>query len=127
MEIRCRHIDHVQVCIPPGTEENARAFYEGVLGFHAVEKPASLRAWPTMWFQNGSVEIHVAVDPVTQRTKQHPAFVVEEIDGVRQQLESHGVTLHEEPDIPDRKRFSFHDPFGNRIEFLEYYKDRRSR
>ena len=125
MQVRCRHVDHVQVCIPPGAEESARAFYVNVLGFHPIEKPDSLRSMATMWFQNGAVEFHVAVDPVTQRTKQHPALLVEEIDAVREHLVKHGVILKDEPAIPDRKRFSFYDPFGNRIEFLEYHKDRK--
>ena len=125
MEIRCRHIDHVQICIPPGHEESARAYYEQVLGFHRVEKPESLRGRSTQWFQIGDIEMHVAVDPVTARTRQHPALVVEAIDEVRAWLVSHGITIQEEPEIPDRRRFSFLDPFGNRIEFLEYFKDRR--
>ena len=66
MEIRCRHYDHVQVCIPPGAEESAQNFYEDVLNFHRVAKPASLRSMKTMWFQNGSIELHVAVDPVPE-------------------------------------------------------------
>ena len=126
MDIRCRHIDHVQVCIPPGTEESAQAFYENVLGFRRVEKPASLQSMATIWMQNGDVELHVAVHPVMERTKQHPALVVEGIDEVRAHLTQHGVALKEEPVIPDRKRFSFSDPFGNRIEFLEYLKDRKA-
>jgi catechol 2,3-dioxygenase-like lactoylglutathione lyase family enzyme len=125
MEVRCRHVDHVQVCIPPGSEEKARAFYEGVLGFHPVEKPDSLKAYPTMWFQNGDIELHVAIDPVIPRTKQHPAIAVEDVDDVRAHLIAHGIAIHEEPNIPDRRRFSFLDPFGNRIEFLEYFKDRK--
>jgi len=124
MQVRCRHVDHVQLCIPPGSEEQARAFYENVLGFHRVEKPESLRSMATMWFQNGDIEIHVAVDPVTQRTKQHPAMVVEKLDDVRAFLMEKGITIKEEPNIPDRKRFSFLDPWNNRIEFLEYHKDR---
>lgn len=126
MQVRCRHIDHVQVCVPPGAEAAARNFYQHVLGFHPVEKPESLRVRATQWFQNGDVEIHVAVDPETKRTKQHPALVVEDIDEVRTHLANNGITLNEEPLIPDRKRFSFLDPWNNRIEFLEYHKDQRA-
>ncbi len=125
MRIFARRVDHVQVCIPPGAEEKARRFYEEVLGFHAIEKPAGLKLRPTMWFQNGDVEFHVAVDAVTERTRQHPAVIVEEIERVRAHLVERGVALQEEPEILDRKRFSFLDPFGNKIEFLEYHKDRK--
>ena len=45
-------------------------------------------------------------------------MVVEKIDEVRAFLVQKGITLKEEPNIPDRKRFSFLDPWGNRIELL---------
>ena len=35
-------IHHVQITIPPGAEDQARAFYCGVLGLREIEKPASL-------------------------------------------------------------------------------------
>ena len=53
-------------------------------------------------------------------------MIVEEIDEVKAHLLRYGVPVHDEPEIPDRKRFSFHDPFGNKIEFLEYHKDRNA-
>jgi catechol 2,3-dioxygenase-like lactoylglutathione lyase family enzyme len=35
-------IDHVQIAMPPGQEDQARAFYVGVLGFTELLKPAEL-------------------------------------------------------------------------------------
>ena len=123
MPPRCRHVDHVQICIPPGTEAAARDFYENVLGFHKIQKPDSLQARPTQWFQNGDVELHIAVDPVKERTRQHPALVVENIDTIRDHLLQHNIKIQDEPPIPDRKRFSFLDPWNNKIEFMEFLKD----
>jgi catechol 2,3-dioxygenase-like lactoylglutathione lyase family enzyme len=120
---RCRHVDHVQMCIPPGAEAAARDFYEKILGFHKTQKPESLNSRPTQWFQNGDVELHIAVDPVKERTRQHPALVVENIDAVREHLIQHNVKIQDEPVIPDRKRFSFLDPWNNKIEFMEFLKD----
>src|SRR5256885_3718844 len=37
-------IDHVQLAIPPGGEERARAFYAGVLGLVEEPKPEPMRA-----------------------------------------------------------------------------------
>lgn len=35
-------IHHVQIAIPKGREEDARAFYAGVLGLEAISKPEEL-------------------------------------------------------------------------------------
>lgn len=33
-------LDHVQLAMPPGREDDAAAFYEGLLGIPRVPKPA---------------------------------------------------------------------------------------
>jgi catechol 2,3-dioxygenase-like lactoylglutathione lyase family enzyme len=42
VEIRIHAIDHVQLAMPRGGEERARAFYAGVLGLQEVPKPPEL-------------------------------------------------------------------------------------
>ena len=120
MQVRCRHIDHVQVCIPPESEAAAREFYGGLLGWTEVAKPESLMSHGGMWYRSGEVEVHIGLDPVMERTKGHPAFEVKGLAGIRRYLESRGIKLKEEPLIPGRERFSFKDPWDNKIEFLEY-------
>src|SRR4051794_37360737 len=46
-------IHHVQLAIPPGGEERARAFYGGVLGMRGIEKPAHLEGLGGLWFECG--------------------------------------------------------------------------
>ncbi len=36
-------IDHVQLAMPPGDEEKARAFYGGLLGMKEMPKPGGTR------------------------------------------------------------------------------------
>ncbi|BBW96455.1 hypothetical protein GsuE55_12880 [Geobacillus subterraneus] len=57
--IHIKQLDHVQICIPFGAEDEARAFYTDVLGFQEIEKPESLKA-------NGGLSInkHGAVGKV---------------------------------------------------------------
>ena len=52
-------IDHVQIPIPPGGEDAARAFYSGVLGLTEVPKPEPMRARGGMWFAEG---IHLGIE-----------------------------------------------------------------
>ena len=37
--VQVRHIDHVQLAMPAGREDEARAFYRDVLGIPEVAKP----------------------------------------------------------------------------------------
>lgn len=120
MKIKIKRIDHVQICIPKGTEDEARKFYSGLLGMEEIEKPEELKPSGGVWFKSGNIELHLGVEENTVKTKSHPAFEVENIDEVKKFLIENGIKIKEEIQIPDRKRFSFYDPFGNRIELLEY-------
>ena len=119
MKITFKRLDHVQVCIPRGAEERARDFYGRLLGLEEIEKPEALRKNGGMWFSVADVQLHVGVEDEVAPSKRHPAFEVESVENVRAFLEQNGVRTKDETDIPGMRRFSFLDPFGNRIELLE--------
>lgn len=122
--ISFERIDHVQVCIPPGAEDEGRAFYGDLLGMDEIEKPPSLRANGGCWFRAGEVEVHLGVEEFDEeRGKRHPAFEVESLADARRRLESAGVETFDEGPIPGRDRFTFRDPWGNRIELLERHAE----
>ena len=122
MKINIKRLDHVQVCVPRGTEAQAREFYGGLLGLEEIEKPEVLRKNGGMWYEVADVQLHVGVEDSVAPSKRHPAFEVENVAGVRAYLEQSGVRTKDEPPIPGLERFSFFDPFGNRIELLEKTK-----
>lgn len=119
MKINIKRLDHVQVCVPRDSEERAREFYGGLLGLEEVEKPEALRANGGMWYNVADIQLHVGVEDSVAPSKRHPAFEVEDIAGVRSYLEQNGVRTKDEPRLPGVQRFSFFDPFGNRIELME--------
>jgi catechol 2,3-dioxygenase-like lactoylglutathione lyase family enzyme len=119
MNVRINRLNHVQVCIPRGAEEEAREFYGRLLGLKEVEKPAALRENGGLWFEVADIQLHVGVEDAVAPSKRHPAFEVEDVPGVRRYLDGHGVRTKDERDVPGMRRFSFFDPFGNRIEFME--------
>ncbi|MCL6586725.1 MAG: VOC family protein [Anoxybacillus sp.] len=120
MNIVVKRLDHVQICVPIGAEDEARAFYTGVLGFSEMEKPETLKASGGLWYKVGDMELHIGVENREgYRSKSHPAFEVENIEAVRRYLEEKGVVTQDEKVILGVARFSFLDPFHNRIEFLE--------
>lgn len=120
MKINFKRIDHVQIIIPKDGEESARKFYSGVLGLEEIEKPDSLKASGGVWFKMAGAELHLGVDDKPPSAKAHPAFEVISLNAIKVHLIQNGVNIKEEIAIPGRKRFSFYDPFGNRIELLEF-------
>ncbi|HWA06254.1 MAG TPA: VOC family protein [Ignavibacteria bacterium] len=122
MAIKINRIDHIQLAIPKESESIARKFYTGVLGLTEIEKPESLKASGGVWYKAGDVELHLGVEDnfVPGKKKAHPAFVVEGLNRIKVQLIQNDIEIKEEIQIPERKRFSFYDPFGNRIEFMEF-------
>ena len=120
MKINITRLNHVQICVPRGGEERARAFYGGVLGLTELEKPEVLKKNGGLWYEVADIQLHVGVeDAAGEPGKRHPAFEVEDLRGVRAYLVGRGVRVKDEPPVPGAERFSFFDPFGNRIEFLE--------
>jgi catechol 2,3-dioxygenase-like lactoylglutathione lyase family enzyme len=73
-------IDHVQVAMPVGAEEQARAFYAGVLGLPEIPKPVHLALRGGVWFQCGAAELHLGADAAFQAAKKaHPALAVDDM------------------------------------------------
>ena len=114
-------LDHVQVAMPAGAEEKARAFYSGLLGLVEREKPAALAARGGAWFNlPDGRQLHLGVeDPFRPSRKAHPAFVVGDLDGLAGKVEAAGLPVLWDEELAPRQRFYGEDPFGNRLEFLE--------
>ena len=120
MKINIRRLNHVQICVPFGAEERARAFYGGLLGLEEIEKPEVLKKNGGLWYQVADIQLHVGVEDMGEgASKRHPAFEVENLKDIRAYFEQNGVRVKDEPSVPGFERFSFYDPFGNRIELLE--------
>lgn len=113
-------IDHVQVAIPPGADDAARAFYGGVLGLPEIPKPAPLNASGGAWFVTGSTQLHIGGQAgFLPAKKAHPAFLVEDFEAYCTLLRERGVAVREEVPVYGRRRAGIEDPFGNRIELIE--------
>ena len=112
-------LDHVQIAMPPGREDDARAFYGGLLGLDEIPKPAPLAARGGCWFGRGAVQLHLGVEAAFQPArKAHPAFVVADLDGLAAALATAGHRVDWDDDLPQVRRLYTDDPFGNRIELI---------
>lgn len=56
------HIDHIQLAMPAGREDEARAFYRDVLGIAEIAKPTNLAARGGCRFESGSLKVHLGVE-----------------------------------------------------------------
>lgn len=112
-------IDHVQVAVPPGSEEICRAFYVRVLGLAELPKPPTLAARGGIWLQAGGHEVHCGVEKDFQPArKAHPAFAVGDLDALAGRIKAGGHDVAWDDTNPAIRRFFTHDPFGNRLEFV---------
>ncbi len=113
-------IDHVQLAMPAGEEEKARAFYNGLLGLTEVTKPAELAKRGGAWFEAGSVKVHLGVESeFVPARKAHPAFLVEALGRLVEVLGRRGRSVTHDVPLEGYDRVYVTDVFGNRIEFLE--------
>lgn len=110
-------IDHVQLAMPPGGEELATWFYEGVLGVPRVPKPPHLAVRGGCWFERGTLRIHLGVqDDFVPATKAHPAFTVLDLDRLEATIAARGLPVRRVDDPLEPDVLYVDDPFGNRIE-----------
>lgn len=113
-------LDHVQVAMPPGGEEQARAFYSGILGLQEVEKPGDLQSRGGCWFEGVRTVVHIGVQADFHPSrKAHVAFTVADLDRLRRALEGAGYGVIPDDAVPGVERFYVFDPFGNRLEFIQ--------
>jgi catechol 2,3-dioxygenase-like lactoylglutathione lyase family enzyme len=113
--------DHVQVAMPRGREDAARAFYAGLLGMTEVPKPPALAVRGGCWFASGSAILHLGVEePFAPARKAHPALLAGDLDALAEALSAAGYEcVRADGEIPGIRRFHTRDPFGNRIEFQQ--------
>lgn len=117
-------IHHVQLAMPAGQEDRARAFYTGVLGLAEQPKPPLLAARGGAWFAAGPVQIHLGVEAdFRPARKAHPALLVDDIDVFVQACQAAGLSVKSDDDLPRFRHCYVDDPFGNRLEFLQPVND----
>ena len=113
-------LDHVQLAMPRGAEEDGRAFYAGVLGMTEVPKPPHLAVRGGLWFRGGDAHVHLGVETDFRPAKKaHPALLVQGLAKLVARCETAGhPAIHDEP-LEGYDRVYVADPFGNRLELME--------
>lgn len=110
-------LDHVLIGIPEGTTAQARAFYGRVLGLDEIPGNHPSGA---IWFRVADIQLHLREEAAGPYSKRHPAFEIADLDAAKRALTEKGIALEPASEIDGRDRVFFHDPFGNRIELLQF-------
>lgn len=117
--IRFTKIDHVAVMIPTGQQAAARQFYGDLLQLKEIPGQHPRNA---IWYEMADIQLHLVEEERTTEllSGRHPAFVVESLESAKSYLQSHGVGIAYTSKIEGRERAFFRDPFGNRVEMIEF-------
>jgi catechol 2,3-dioxygenase-like lactoylglutathione lyase family enzyme len=98
----------------------AREFYAGVLGLTEVPKPANLAKRGGVWFEGGTLRLHLGVEADFRPAKKaHPALLVRHLDVLAAHLQQAGIAVATDEPLKGYHRIYVSDPFGNRLELLE--------
>jgi catechol 2,3-dioxygenase-like lactoylglutathione lyase family enzyme len=113
-------LDHIQLAMPAGQEDVARAFYAGVLGLVEEPKPANLAARGGVWFRGGALRLHLGVEVDFRPAKKaHPALLVRGLPELAARCTAAGFAPVTDEPLDGFDRLYVSDPFGNRVELLE--------
>jgi catechol 2,3-dioxygenase-like lactoylglutathione lyase family enzyme len=120
-------LDHVTIQIDEGDEalRNALQFYVELLGLELLDRPANTdNGRPGAWLRCGPhQQLHIitgaGATAENRVSRRHPAFCVADLKGLRKRLAAAGVEIIEGNRFPGQERFFVHDPWSNRLEFVE--------
>ena len=113
-------IHHVQIMVPEERLEEARAYYQDLLGLVPISRPEADSGRPGLWFSCGDLELHLGTGsgPVDPTGRAHVAFAVPRLSELRSRLLTRNFEVRDGM-AAGGLRFHTRDPFGNRLEFLE--------
>ena len=121
-------LQHVSIPRAPGSDAATRAFYGDLLGLEELPAPATITAFDVIWFKLADgAELHV-YDAANDGASalRHFCLVVENLETLRQKLESAGHRPWVDEPIRGRPRFFCRDSHGNSIEFTTIEADYRN-
>ncbi len=125
-------VHHVNLTIEVGDEafKKASRFFEEVLGLRRLPRPENIdNGRPGLWLALGDSgqQIHLSAEPQAESfngpSGRHFAMQVQDIEVLRARLKEASVNIEEANKFPGQHRCFCRDPFGNRIEFVQFVQE----
>lgn len=116
-------LDHITITAPHEQQDNVRWFYGNILGLQEIEVPSHVAGDKPIWFRVGrNQELHVSFESPVQNTiaPRHVGLKVRSVQKVVEALRSNGFDVSADLAGRGAARCFCRDPFGNRLEFVEY-------
>ena len=114
-----RALDHLQLAMPPGGEEQAVSFYQAVLGLRFASGPPHLARAGGCWFEADAVRVHLSVEHFHPARKGYAALLVDDLPALVGALTAARRPVIVDETLDGCTRVYVKDPFGNRIELFE--------
>lgn len=113
-------VHHVLIGVPPDKKEEAKRYYEEVLGFVPLASPLERSGDGSMWwYECGDAEFHVAlVKDFQPHVRPHAAIRVRDLPALRERLKAHGIEPRVDYSYRGHWRIYVVDPWNNRLEFI---------
>jgi catechol 2,3-dioxygenase-like lactoylglutathione lyase family enzyme len=119
--IRFTGLDHCTVLVTDIV--SARRFYGEVLGLKEIPAPKEFD-FIALWYDLGGQYLHLLLKPEPDApSPRHFCLRVADVNAARVHLTGQGVVISETVKIAAADRFFIRDPFGNRIEILEWTRE----
>jgi catechol 2,3-dioxygenase-like lactoylglutathione lyase family enzyme len=116
-------IHHVSVAVTD--LERSRRFYAQVLGLREIPRPATFD-FVVVWYDLGTQHVHlVPRETADAPSPRHFALQVTDAAAARAHFAKLGVPTRETTPIPGCDRFFVHDPDGNLIEIMQWFRAHR--
>ena len=129
MPIQLTQIHHIQIFVPPETDEACQHFYKDILGLEEIEKPAPWRKNGGAWYRCGANQLHLSRlrhPEDNLNSQRHVCYMVADLDEAERTMREAGVEI-----VPDDRpfdqwtRFYVRDPGGNYIEIAQMSAEKR--
>lgn len=119
-------LNHISIPRPINSDKIARDFYSGLLNLEEMPTPSALEFRQPIWYRlDENRELHIYVIESEQNVTTNRHFCLEAENNLKQlftRLKDADIKVWEPVPVPDRFRFFCEDPFGNVIEFIQFYE-----
>ena len=124
MSVQAIGLQHVQLSVEPSDFDRSFDFYTRLVGMPQIHDPFAAPG-KGFWVGAGEQSIHIRVETgiARDKTRAHPAVIVNDLAACQWGLEAEGFPIFPQPKLAGFDRFHTNDPSGNRLEIMQRTDD----